>query len=395
MAARALIIAVEKYASAAGLAKELPGTLQAGLNFQQWLIAKLQAENRAAGSQILFCSEPRLPTGDGAARADVLEAMLKLKEDGRGTTEELFFFFSGHGFSFVEKPDSRADVIITSDFRNNIISGDCCLNLDQIVNWLRDHLGPGKHYYFIDACRNNLNGSQVTVGSLLPTDLNAMPDASTFVLQSTVPGAVAMAGSLFPKTLMQGLQGQGSAKVWDPNVTDAMVVRYDSLRSFVKKSLEQKQPITSKVSGELGESDAVFTIIKPVPKVRCTIQIDGYGPGVQGVVKFKRGRVEEPPIAITEAFPPREMEPDTYSITVAIEGASVVPPSQLVDLYNDSIISFQMRPGFTGGGGLESLGGGDTKEIFLPQARQSVPRLSIARRLDGSYDAPEFSESLI
>jgi hypothetical protein len=358
VAVRALIIAIQNYPDAEGMATSLQGTLQAGLDFQNWLLAKLNAEGRTADAQILLCSEPQQPGRNGARRADILGSLNLLKLTGRGTTEELFVFFSGHGFAFVEKPGSRADVIITSDYRNNIISGDCCLNLDQIVTWLRDHLGPGRHYYFIDACRNKLNGNQVTVGSLLPTDLNAMPDASSFVLQSTVEGAVATVGDAFPKTLLEGLRGRGKAKTWDPNVEDAMFVRYDSLRRFLRDMLELKQPITSKVSGELGESDAVFAKIKPVDNVRCTIEIEGRQASDQVIVIVRRGRaVPEPPLPLGDALPTLELQPDSYTFSVSIKDASVVPSSTTVELYEDQTLRFQKLAAGVGTGGPESIRG--------------------------------------
>ena len=48
MAVRALIIAVEHYPRVVGggIAKTLPGTLQAGLRFKDWLLKKWEQEKR-------------------------------------------------------------------------------------------------------------------------------------------------------------------------------------------------------------------------------------------------------------------------------------------------------------------------------------------------------------
>src|SRR4051794_29984941 len=136
MAVRALIIAVQDYAEAKGLARKLPGTLQAGLDFRDWLLAKLKADGTDAGAQVIFCSDPPQRDGRRARRADVIGALLDLRTAGRGATDELFVFFSGHGFAFVDRPGSRADVVITSDFVDGDRSGDCCLNLNEMVEWL-------------------------------------------------------------------------------------------------------------------------------------------------------------------------------------------------------------------------------------------------------------------
>ena len=48
MAVRALVIAIENYprVQVGGIAKKLPGTLKAGLDFKAWLLAKWNAAGR-------------------------------------------------------------------------------------------------------------------------------------------------------------------------------------------------------------------------------------------------------------------------------------------------------------------------------------------------------------
>ena len=277
MAVRALIIAIENYpqVQVGGIAKSLPGTLQAGLDFKAWLVEKWKAEGRLENdTQLIFCSDPAQPGCSGASAEDIRSALLKLKDDGQGATEELYLFFSGHGFSFVEKPGSRADIVIASDFKEPALSGNSCLNLDAMIAWLRDHLGTGRHYYFVDACRNKLNASQIVIGSLLPIDPQASGEASTYVLQSTVDGAVAAADGAFNAALLAGLRGKGKAKTWSSQVNDAMFVRYDSLRGYLVKLLATKQKITHKSEGSDDQSDAILATLRPVPEIKCTIAID-------------------------------------------------------------------------------------------------------------------------
>ena len=200
MAVRALVIAIESYpaVTVGGIAKHLPGTLQAGLEFKTWLIQKWATEARPADqTQLLFCSEPSQPGGTGATQRDIRQAISRLKQEGQNSTEELYVFFSGHGFSFVQRPGSRADVVLSSDFESPALSSHCCLNLDEMIAWLRDHLGFGRHFYFVDACRNPLDASQIQIGPLLPIDPNAPGGSTTFVLQSTVEGATAAVGGRF------------------------------------------------------------------------------------------------------------------------------------------------------------------------------------------------------
>ncbi|MEA2988069.1 MAG: hypothetical protein QOG83_780 [Alphaproteobacteria bacterium] len=351
MAVRGLIIAVENYpkVQVGGIAKSLPGTLQAGLDFKAWLLEKWKAEGRAENdTQLIFCSDPVQPGGVGATSNDIRRAMLKLKDQGQSATEELYFFLSGHGFSFVERPGSRADIVIASDFEDPALSGNACLNLDAIIAWLRDHLGTGRHYYFVDACRNELNASQIQIGSLLPIDPQASGEASTYVLQSTVDGAVAAANGTFSATLLAGLRGRGRAKVWQAQVNDKMFVRYDSLRSHLKGLLADKQKITSRVEGSDGESDGLLATLRPIPMSKCTIAIDDAPAPLDGELVYRRGhsRAEERQPLVNQPIV-LALEPDDYTVLLRLKNEVVETATPMpLDLYEDrSLIFKRIAPG--------------------------------------------------
>lgn len=352
MAVRALIIAIENYpvVQVGGIAKQLPGTLQAGLDFKAWLLAKWQGRT---DTQLIFCSDPVQPGGTGATADDIRGALLQLKADGQSATEELYFFFSGHGFSFIDKPGSRADVVMASDFKQPALSGNACLNLDQIIAWLRAHLGAGRHFYFIDACRNALDRTQVVVGDLLPFDPQASGEASTYVLQSTADGAVAAVNGKFSATLIEGLKGKGRAKIWDGQATDKMYVRYDSLRAHMKNLLANVQKITSRVDGSDGESEGILATLMPVPKSKCTITIEGSPAAVNAEIILRRGRSgtdQRQPLSSQPAV--IELEPDDYAVALRLnnEAAETSTPMP-VDLYDHRNIVFKPAPA----SGLESV----------------------------------------
>jgi hypothetical protein len=349
---RALIIAIENYpvVQVGGVEKQLLGTLQAGLDFKAWLLAKWEGRTDI---QLIFCSDPVQPGGTGATAEDIRSALLQLKADGGGATNELFFFFSGHGFSFIDKPGSRADVVMASDFKQPALSGNACLNLDQIIAWLRAHLGTGRHFYFIDACRNKLDRTQIVVGDLLPIDPQASGEASTYLLQSTADGAVAAVKGKFSATLIEALKGKGRAKIWDGQATDKMYVRYDSLRAHMKSLLANVQKITSKVDGSDGESDGVLAILA-VPESECTIIIEGSPAAVDAEIVLRRGRSgadERRPLSSQPAV--IKLEPDDYAVSLRLnnEAAETVTPMP-VDLYDNRIIVFKPA---APRGGLESM----------------------------------------
>ena len=338
MAVRALIIAIEDYAqSTAGLAKSLPGTLQTGLDFRDWLVQKWAAEGMdPAQTQVLFCSEPMQPNGRGATRADIVASLAQLQNVGRDQTDELFVFFSGHGFAFVDG-EERADIIIASDFVDAATSGHACLNLDWIVDWLRSALGKGRHYYFIDACRNKINGTNVAVSNqLLPRPPGGSSNVSTYVLQSTVDGSYARVGEQFPKALIEGLHGKGKAKVWDTGLADGMRVKYDSLRRFVTSKLDSSQPVTSSVKGPQGESDAVLATIRPIPTVNLKIDIVGAS-AVSGQVLISRGRGAAGAPQTFQNWPQTiSLEPDTYTVEVQLGQGQLSGSNPLtLELYED------------------------------------------------------------
>jgi Caspase domain len=348
MAVRALIIAIENYPEVVGggiMAKTLPGTLQAGRRFKDWLLKKWKQEKRNdADTQLIFCSEPVQPGGSGASSKDIRKALRDLKEKGQSATEELHVFFSGHGFSFLDKPGSRADILVTSDFEEPALSPQCCVNLNEMVLWLRSHLGFGRHYYFVDSCRNPLTTKEIQIGRLLPYDPQASGDASTFLLQSTVEGATAAVGGPFPATLLDGLRGSGRAKAWDAKVSDAMFVRYDTLRSYLKQAATPDQQITSKTDGTDGESDAILAVLRPIPLSKCSIKINAPLP-VKGEILYRRGRSkvdEHQPLNSKANVLTLEFEPDDYTMAVRLDDGPVSPSGPVsVELWEDQTLEFQ------------------------------------------------------
>lgn len=369
MSCRAFIIGIENYASVkdGSIATSLPGTLKAAQDFRDWLVKKWTSEQKIAGSQIIFCSEPTEPGGRGAASEDVLTALLELKAAGQNATEELYFFFSGHGFSFADS-GSRSDMLIASDFKSMALSGSACLNLDKTIYWLRQQLGPGLQYYFVDACRNVLGDRQIRPGGLLlPNDPQASGEASTFLMQSADPGATAAVDGAFVGTLLAGLHGKSTAKIWDETDQDAMMVRYDSLRGFMRKSLKaQNVWVTSQ--GVDGETDAVLARLKPAPPAKCTLKIEGVNP-ISGSVTWTGGRNGIPAsMKLAGTTTEISLKPDRYRMTVQIDGADVSDGARDVTLYDDEELIFKTQPASaTPGSKTTDDTAGQMAEIVIPE----------------------------
>ena len=272
MPERALIIAIEHYGHVAGnfVEQELKGTLKSALEFRDWLLKKWRQEGKSDGV-IYLCSDPQEPGQRGATRADIVDALIQLEKDGVNKTDNLYVYFSGHGFRLAKVREPLSDVLVASDFIDVQRSADCCFKLDALIDGLRGSLGHGCHFYFIDACRNEV--TKAIAGSLMPFESDGDEEPSWFVLQSTVAGSPALVGGPFAATLRDGLNGAGKAKVWDPPIVDSMKVRFDSLRRYVTEAVKGSQPITQKSGGEKGESDVVLATIKPVQPSIVTITL--------------------------------------------------------------------------------------------------------------------------
>ena len=94
MAIRAVILAVENYGSvkSGGLVSKLEGTLQDAGRFRDWLQQKKGVDPK----DITFCADP--------TASQIAAAFRDLVDNGQNKTEELYVFFSGHGFSYNDNP---------------------------------------------------------------------------------------------------------------------------------------------------------------------------------------------------------------------------------------------------------------------------------------------------
>jgi hypothetical protein len=425
MSHRALIIAIEHYPDMADRHQAtLPGTLQAGLDFKDWLVGKWAAQKDSQGhpieTEIVFCSEPVVASTPGmpgqppiagrpATRRDIVKAVRGLRDSGSNATEELFVFFSGHGFSFASPGRAKTHFILSADFETPELSAPSCLPLLELINWLRDHMGPGRHFYFIDACRNVLTAATVVPPSeLLPIDPNAPGGGRAYYLQSARTGVTAPAESAFVPALLRGLAGSGRAKQYLPDIDDAMVVHYGSLKEYLTLTLKDHRP-----SGDGDEdenpADALLQTIRPIPTVTCTVKVEDALAGDEMFVRIQRGRgaVEEIPFE-----PPsvqRELPVDDYRIGVRIKDAAVDPASlQKFDGFEGTpaVLTFKRTEGLSVGGGL-GMTPFEAGILALPPDEAaprggpaaaawdvSLPHRSIAALLPHDDAGVDFSESL-
>ncbi|MGJ4953547.1 hypothetical protein [Bradyrhizobium sp. HKCCYLS20291] len=342
MSRRALIFAIEKYSlvSDGSVEAELERTVARARLFRFWLTRKWKREGVPEADQhVIFCSEPKIIGGRGASIGDLTTALLELKKSGRNMTDELYFYFSGHGFTF-DRNVTRSSILIAADYRSMEESGRQCANLDWIVLWLTMNMGTGRHYFFVDACRNLMDSALIQ-----PTDalLNNNPDTTgepdSFLLQSSRVGEVSPADGTFADALLAGLAGQGTAKVWDRSDPGAMVVRFDTLRDFVRQKIKRK--IHQNVTGDGGDASGLILTMKPPPMSRCTIRLtDGKAAGT-AFFEGERTHFSKP---MEESPAHFDVPPDTYRITLDVGGADTFPRERVLLLYDDAEATFSLDP---------------------------------------------------
>ncbi len=349
MVSRALIIAIEEYPDLdqPGIEKTLPDTLSDALKFKEWLEAKWTAEGRdETERELIFCSEPKQGFGTGASVTDVKGALLDLEKRGRNMTDELYFYFNGHGYAFADGYN-RADVVICSDFKNADLSSESCLSLDWIIFWLREHLGAGNHFYFVDACRNNLDSEQVAPpGKPLKYKSKATGQPTSYVLQSAARNSGAVVGGPFQESLLSGLKGDGYAKTWSKTDSGAMYVRYDSLRDYLNEKLKRKENIPFNVKGPDGPSEGVLNRLQPVPLQKCTIEISPSNGPEEGTIVARGDRSKKKKQKKFKELPAMlELEPDRYNVSLQFDGGSGDAFEPLnVDLFEDKKLRFERPP---------------------------------------------------
>ena len=344
MTRRAFIIAIENYRQMQeGLSPTLPDTHGHALEFRDWLIGT----QKLAPADICFCTED--PTLSGrtadATRPAIKQELRRFKDLAKDATGDVYFYFSGHGFCYLDIDDvPTADVILAADYVRREDSGDACFKLDEIQKWLKMCLGSvtdadGRcgHYYFIDACRNMVTEREIKVAPLgFPYDISARKKAPVFTLYSTTTGAVANVANGFPEALLDGLRGKGQAKRW---YEGTFAVLFDSLRKYLEDRLDTE----SRTEG----GDGVIRTLGADLESTCAVTVKNATAHDEFRVEVSNDR-RQVIQTFTFAGPARQFKaaPDEYSVHVALTtpaGAVVEPAIQPADLYDDCALSYEKR----------------------------------------------------
>jgi hypothetical protein len=339
MTARAFVIAVEDYGKGNFL-PSLPGTNDQAEEFIQWLVQTKKIKK----ADILCCADPKVKARTtGTTRAEIIAELAKAVNQWADSTEEFYFYFSGHGFSYSTSAFEKSiDILVASDFKDLATGGGACLKLDEIKTKLWKSLGPKHHYYFIDACRNQIPQDAIDpAGTGLGFPTSQLGTPTVYKLFSTSQGAVSKTESGFTPLLIKALNGGGRAKGLR---TGRMYVIFDLLGEYLRKELEaqgQDVDFTREGSGE-----GLLLELKPIPKTTCEIKIanakstDEFILTILDIKDFKQKKRFKGGSFQVNLFP------EDYSFQLKHASGKVLrkpPPDDPVDLYDPCVLNFELK----------------------------------------------------
>lgn len=274
MPGRALIIGIEHYPQSVDLATQITDATAGAEHFFEWLTTV----KGVAPPDTYVCASGGTFSGANlfsTEREKIVDAIAAIVAAGQDQTDELFVFFSGHGYCFQESLEKRAiDVLVASDFESADLSGTKCLKLQEIQEKLYAILGGQHHYYFIDACRTLIRDTEIdpiAIGRKLGR--RAQRGRPTkYTLYSTAYGTPAAISSDFAPALLDGLHGKGRAKGFTP--AGSLYVQFPLLCGYV----QQRIPTQKVDQNKDGNGEGYIVEVLPVPLYSCDIAIQGAGP---------------------------------------------------------------------------------------------------------------------
>jgi Caspase domain len=345
MAGRALIIAIENYPQSLDLAQKIEGANASAEGFFSWLtttkgIAPANAYVCADGGA--FPGAVRFST----AREAIVDAMEALVLAGRDQTEELYWYFSGHGYCSQESVEKRAiDVLVAADFESASKSGTKCLKLQEVQEKLYAILGGQQHFYFIDACRTLIGDDEIEPVALgRKLGLPAQRGRPTkYTLYSTAYGAPAAITSDFSPALIDGLHGRGRAK--GSTSAGQLWVQFPLLCTYVQQRVKTQKMDQS----QDGNGNGFILEIVPIPSYSCSIEVSDATPA--DAFEARLGVVGNSAFQQTTAFTGGRFtlpfNPGNLTISVFQNGqplTRIAPPAgSSLDFFDDCQAVFQKQ----------------------------------------------------
>lgn len=240
-----------------------PGIPDAGAEaraFADWLRA-------TKGADVDLCV-----TAEDTTAGALVRRIARLTRPDLGATDEFYFYFSGHGASFVGRTRIEP-LLLTSDFTTPEESGRCVILLDELREVLARALGPGEHYYFVDVCR-----SLVTAESFNPAGLGLAVRPCErglaecrHTLYSVALDRLAPGDGRFSARLLAALRGEGTRE----QIGEQVGIRFSQLMRVLPDADGDTNP----------SCDGV--IVTGLDKPRLTVRLRGAAPAGRTVVTLR------------------------------------------------------------------------------------------------------------
>src|SRR5207253_7193576 len=136
-----------------------------------------------------------------ATRDGIRKAVVDLVDAAKDQVGDVFVLCSGHGFR-VSDEGGTEDVLVAADFDGT--DGGKCIRLQYLHAYLVRAIGPGAHFWFVDACRLDTDLQPSDNLGLAPRT-SSKGSADPYDLFATAPDAPARKISQFPQALVAGL----------------------------------------------------------------------------------------------------------------------------------------------------------------------------------------------
>lgn len=255
----AILIGINQYWKPSACLK---GAVSDALRMAEWLLGSGECRVPPENMYLLTNPPPANPPAGvdlrDATADNLMRVMNDLNRRSGGQGDRLFFYYSGHGISNRESFRNEQALVMT-DFDLDLT--DKARKLGPIVQFFGE-TAFAEQFFFIDACRSPADFDfDFETGT---TTVKNKPDAvkaskvDQYILYSTTPGSKSKElapapgsppGSeqgAFTGVLLEGLAGDGTAKVFDSENGD-YVVRAEALMDYVIEKVSDLRLTVSKL----------------------------------------------------------------------------------------------------------------------------------------------------
>ncbi len=358
--ARAIVIGINEIIPSYRPLRSLERAVPQAINFAKWLLAAKLVEPRDL--TLLLSRVPRLPADlDGVdvrpaesrkVRAAVNDCMSFPPRHHR-----LFFYAAGHGCRVrdIRSGNGTTDAIFPADYDEGTVKA---VDLTWVQEYL-EYCPYTDQFLIFDCCRTERPGEVAESGKETTPNAKGLRrgrDWRQWVVCSTRPGELAFDGDgLFSDTLLEYLEGRGSAKQLDPTrrkyrvtweqVVSALEAHFAShkflkIDSRVRSSNPDGWPPAVLKELPAGNVASVTVTVRVAPPVAGAAVADlTVSPNGPGEVVTRRLLLDGSPVTFT-------VPPQGY--TLRVEAPEYVTVREPHEWFADTSLTVRLRAGAAG-----------------------------------------------